>query len=169
MINVRNSGLIYPHYMNPLRLVAFNLCFFMLLSGCNSGSNDYESESQELLALEKEAISREFQNDTTFLSSVMDSTFIELSKGEVKRKHEVLKTIYQNNIDNKNKATTLDSFLLEEPVVHLYDNSAVVTFIMHTFRKAKDSSFERRTRFYDVWVKRNDKWKAVTWQASPVE
>ena len=143
--------------------------FSIALSGCFNGDNDYAAESTRLLDLEKEAINKEFQNDTAFLSSLMDSTFIELSDGGVKRKHDVLKTIYQDNLDREQKSITLDSFRLEEPVVHLYDKTAVVTFIMHTFRKAKDSAFERRTRFYDVWVKRDNEWKAVTWQASAVK
>ncbi len=143
--------------------------FLMLLPGCNDNGMDYTKESGELLKLEREAIKREFQNDTAFLSSIMDSTFIELSKNGIKNKHEVLKTIYQNNVDNQQKNILLDSFLLDDPVIHLYENTAVVTFIMHTFRRKVDSTFDRRTRFYDVWVKRDDKWKAVTWQASPVE
>jgi hypothetical protein len=98
----------------------------------------------------------------------MDSTFIELSKGAIKDKHEVLKTIYSSNIDNARKNIILDSFILEEPVVHLYDNAAVVTFILHTYRKKGEAAYERRTRFYDVWIKRNAQWKAVTWQATPI-
>ena len=141
----------------------------MMLTCCNDNGIDYSKESGKLLELEREAITREFQNDTAFLSSIMDSTFIELSKNGIKNKHEVLKSIYQNNKDNQQNNILLDSFLLDDPVIHLYDNAAVVTFVMHTFRRKVDSLFERRTRFYDVWVKRDDKWKAVTWQASPVD
>jgi hypothetical protein len=157
--------------VSKLNISAF--LFFLILSSCSNGSHDHAAESTRLLDLEKKAINKEFQNDTTFLSSLMDSTFIELSNGGIKRKHDVLKTIYQDNIDRGQKSITLDSFRLEDPVVHLYDKTAVVTsvvtFIIHTFRKAKDSAFERRTRFYDVWVKRDDEWKAVTWQASSVQ
>jgi hypothetical protein len=85
----------------------------------------------------------------------MDSTFIELSGKRIKNKHEVLKTIFQNNTDNTQSNISLDSFLLEAPVVRLYDKAAVVTFIMHTFRKKQGMPFEGRTRFYDVWAKRN--------------
>ena len=136
-----------------------------VLSCINSSSNTH-IETQKLLDLEREAIKREFLNDTAFLSSVMDTTFIELSKDRIKNKHEVLETIFYNNIQNK---VLLDSFLLENPVVHLYENSAVVTFIMHTFKHNNDSVIERRTRFYDVWVKRGEEWKAVTWQGSSVD
>jgi len=141
---------------------------FICLWGCNPNTTNSPDEVNKLLNLEKEAIEKEFQNDTTFLSSVMDTTFIELSKDTIKNKHEVLKTIYQDNINRLENKISLDSFRLEEPIVHLYGNSSVVTFVLHTFRKKEDSLFERRTRFYDVWVKRGSQWKAVTWQASPL-
>ena len=146
-----------------------NFYFLICVWSCRNNGTNYPGESKKLLDLEREAITREFQNDTAFLSSIMDSTFIELTKKGTKNKHEVLKTIYRNNIENRQSKISLDSFLLEDSIVHLYGNTAVVTFILHTFRKNDDSLFERRTRFYDVWVKRDEKWKAVTWQASPVE
>lgn len=146
-----------------------SILLLLCILSCSDKNSNTQIDTQKLLSLEREAIQREFQNDTAFLSSVMDTTFIELSKDRIKNKHEVLKTIFQNNIENKEKKISLDSFLLEKPVVHLYENSAVVTFIMHTFNRSNDSAFERRTRFYDVWVKRGDQWKAVTWQASSVD
>ena len=137
-------------------------------SGCKSDTAGSKGQIKHLLNLEREAIEREFQNDTAFLSSIMDSTFIELSRGKIKNKHEVLKTIALDNILELENQISLDSFRLEEPIVHVYDNASVVTFILHTFRKKKDSLFERKTRFYDVWVMRQGKWKAVTWQANPL-
>lgn len=139
------------------------------LLSCNLKTTSSRDEINKLLNLEKEAIKREFQNDTTFLSSIMDTTFSELSKDKIKNKHEVLKTIFQDNIHKLETKISLDSFRLEQPAVHVYDNASVVTFILHTFRKKGDSLFERKTRFYDVWVKRGSQWKAVTWQASPID
>lgn len=138
------------------------------LSGCNTEEVSSPNEVENLLNLEKEAIEREFQNDTLFLSSLMDTTFIELSKDKIKNRHDVLRTIHQDNLDKIENGISLDSFRLEEPIVHLYDNTAVVTFILRTFRKKQDSSYQRRTRFYDVWVKRGTQWKAVTWQGTPL-
>ena len=62
----------------------------------------------------------------------------------------------------------LDSLKLEDPIVNVYDKSAVVTFIVHTYKKEKGGSTEKRTRFYDVWINRNGKWKAVSSQGTPV-
>jgi hypothetical protein len=158
-----------------MKVAALNMKWIIMpglllwLFGCSSKPPVYTTEAERLLDLEKEAIQREFQNDTTYLSSIMDTTFIELLGDKIKNKHEVLKTMFQNNIDTIQNKITLDSFLLEDPVIHLYNNTAVVTFVMHTFRKKEAVAFERRTRFYDVWVKRGDQWKAVTWQASSVD
>jgi hypothetical protein len=150
-------------------LLLLPIVILVCLWSCNPKPASFQNDAEKLLNLEKKAIEREFQNDTTFLSSIMDSTFIELSNDKIKNKHEVLVTIYKNNISNLEKKVSLDSFRLEEPIVHVYGNAAVVTFIMHTFRKKEDSLLERRTRFYDVWVKRGVQWKAVTWQASPIQ
>jgi hypothetical protein len=136
--------------------------------GCKTETTGSSDEVNILLNLEKEAIEREFQSDTAFLSSIMDSTFIELSQDKIKNKHEVLKTMVQDNISRLENKISLDSFRLEYPIVNLYDDASVVTFILHTFRKKEDSLFQRRTRFYDVWVKREGEWKAVTWQATPL-
>ena len=155
----------------PIQVAHFTIFIFVfiIVSSCDQNNTDYQTQKKELLALETEAIKHEFRNDTAFLSGLMDSTFIELTPNGVKRKHAVLATIYNNNISNQDNQISLDSFTLDEPIVHLYGDAAVVTFIMHTYRKKVDSLFERRTRFYDVWVKRNNEWKAVTWQASPIE
>ena len=147
---------------------AFFICM-ILIAGCGDHKNHDPNEANRLLDLEREAIRREFKNDTAYLSSIMDSTFIELSEGKIKRKHDVLRTIFQQNVDNASNKISMDSFKLEEPVVHLYDGAAVVTFVIHTYKKKIDSLFERRTRFYDLWVQRNGEWKAATWQATPLE
>ncbi|RYY88354.1 MAG: nuclear transport factor 2 family protein [Chitinophagaceae bacterium] len=156
--------------MKFAQLLSISFYFFPLLglNGCGSQNNDAQMEARKLFELERKAIDREFQNDTTYLSSIMDATFIELSKGAVKNKHDVLKTIYLDNVSRKQNGIVRDSFLLKDSIIHLYGNSAVVTFIMQTFNKKGDSSFTKRTRFYDVWVKRDDAWKAVTWQGTPV-
>ena len=144
------------------------LGLLVCLLSCGSDTPDHSAVSKKLLDLETEGIKREFRNDTAFLSSLMDSTFIELSGDTIKEKHGVLKTIFQNNLNRVTDKITLDSFRLEEPIVHVYDKSAVVTFIMHTFGKKDTIPYDRRTRFYDLWVLRCNEWKAATWQATPL-
>ncbi len=157
--------------MSITKQILITVCFLTVVffSCINKNEIDASDESQHLFALERQAISREFQNDTAYLSSIMDSTFIEISKTTIKNKHEVLRTIYLDNVSRQRNGIKRDSFLLKDSIIHLYPNTAVITFVMQTFNKKGDSSFTRRTRFYDVWVKRNNEWKAIAWQGTPVE
>lgn len=126
-------------------------------------------EKRELLNLEYEWLNKEFALDTAFLSSIMDSTFIGVSDNGIKNKQEDLISMY-NNIDQRIKnGIVIDSFRLEDEVVNIYSNSAVVTFIVHTYRHNNDTLIERKTRFYDVWIKRGDKWRAVSSQGTPIQ
>jgi len=156
--------------MRFLRLT-FSLFFLLsmfLLFNCGTHRTGDLNVSQHLFALERKAISREFENDTTYLSSIMDSTFIELSQEKIKNKHEVLRTIYLDNVARQKVGIRRDSFLLKDSIIHLYGNTAAITFVLQTFNRKGDSSFTRSTRFYDVWVKRNNDWKAITWQGTPI-
>jgi len=36
-------------------------------------------------------------------------------------------------------------------MVNLYKDAAVVSFVVHTYKKDKGKPIEKRTRFYDVW------------------
>jgi hypothetical protein len=65
-------------------------------------------------------------------------------------------------------SVSLDSLKLEDAIVNVYDNSAVVTFVVHTYKKEKGRRTEKRTRFYDVWINRNGEWKAVSSQGTTI-
>jgi len=140
----------------------------MVLFKCADKPSGHSEEKRELLNLEYEWLNKEFELDTAFLSSIMDSTFIGISVSGVKSKQEDLVSMY-NSIDQRIKnGIVVDSFRLEDEVVNMYSNSAVVTFIVHTYRHNGDTLIERKTRFYDVWVKRGDKWRAVASQGTPI-
>ena len=163
----------YPFMANMQLKKNISLYIFLFIFLASTGCNNHYKSSQDisitLLELERKALEREFKNDTSFLSSIMDSTFMELSKSDLKNKHEVLQTIFKDNLQNEKNKLVRDSFQLQEPVVNSYGDAAVVTFILKTFNKKNDSSFTKHTRFYDVWIKRGDEWKAITWQGSPLD
>jgi hypothetical protein len=140
----------------------------MLMFACEDKFLETSNDKQSLLNLEREWLEREFRLDTAFLSGIMDSTFISISDEGVKTKQQDLVSMYNIISERLTKGIVIDSFKLENEVVNLYSNSAVVTFIVHTYRHEQDSVIERRTRFYDVWVKRADQWKAVASQGTPL-
>jgi len=63
----------------------------------------------------------------------------------------------------------IDSFKIEEPfIVKQFDKTAITIFICHTYKKDKGTPVEKRTKFYDVWIDRNEVWKALSSQATVV-
>jgi hypothetical protein len=141
----------------------------VVLFECTDRSQKRNDDKQHLLDLEREFLEKEFALDTAFLSSLMDSTFIDITNDGVKKKQEDLLDIY-HNIDQRIKnGIVIDSFRLEDEIVNVYSNSAVVTFIVHSYRHHNDTLIERRTRFYDVWTKHGDNWKLVASQGTAIQ
>ena len=132
----------------------------------NNSQNDNVKE--ELLLLERKWLEAEFALDTAFISGLIDSTFMGISANRISGKQEELKGMYDNISAMRKDSIFLDSLKLEDPIVKVYDKTAVVTFIVHTYKKERGRLTEKRTRFYDVWINQNDKWKAVSSQGTPL-
>lgn len=152
------------------RFLLLAIGIMSLMAGCaNKKKALAANDVAELLRLEHKGIMSEFAMDTAFLSSIMDSTFMDVSSGARKSKQQVLQGMYLNARQNREAGILVDSIHMEDEVVHLYDGAAVVSFVLNTYLREGKERTARRTRFYDVWVKRGDGWKAVTWQVTPLE
>ena len=158
-----------------MRITLISLVF--ILSACSQADpnkpvdvNNVQPDmvKEELLSLERKWLEAEFALDTAYISRLIDSTFMGISANRISSKHEELKGIYDNISAMRKDSILLDSLKLEDPVVNLYDKTAVVTFIVHTYKKEKGRPTEKRTRFYDVWINRNDQWKAASSQGTPL-
>ena len=123
---------------------------------------------EHLLSLEYKWLKAEFALDTTYLSSIMDPTYIGISENGIHNKQQDLLGMYNNISQRIKDGVVVDSFRLENEMVQLYGNAAVITLIVHTYRKDKNIPTQRRTRFYDVWVNKKGKWLAVSSQGTPV-
>lgn len=158
--------------MKKLTLV---ILVYIGLASCNYSdenrdrSSDPAATKQELLLLEQNWLEAEFKLDTAYISTLIDSTFTGISGSRLTNKQQELDGMYSNISAMRKDSIFLDSLKLEEGRVNLYENTAVVTFIVHTYKKDKGRPTEKRTRFYDVWVNRNGKWKAVAAQGTFVE
>jgi hypothetical protein len=156
-----------------------NLLILLVSSffGCTGADSDKttidqhsnENVKEELLSLERRWLEQEFALDTAYISALLDSSFIAISADRISGKQEELKGIYDNISSMRKDSIFLDSLKLEDAVVNVYDRSAVVTFIVHTYKKEKGRSTEKRTRFYDVWINRSGKWKAVSSQGTAIK
>jgi len=160
--------------MFKVRILLVFLIF--VLFGCRQSTSDKaginnnpgDSAKEELLSLERTWLEAEFALDTAYVATLLDATFIGISANRISNKQEELKGMYDNISAMRQDSIFLDSLKLEETAVNVYDNAAVVIFIVHTYKKDKGSLTEKRTRFYDVWINRNGKWKAVSSQGTAV-
>jgi hypothetical protein len=156
----------------------FLICLTDIIAACSCSENDRSQKHQktsdsyirkELFSLEKKWLEYEFALDTASLSPMLDESFISISATDTSNKQMELEGIYRSISAMRNDSIFIDSFKIEEPfIVNVYDNSAVTIFVCHTYKKDKGKPVEKRTKFYDVWINRNGKWKAVSSQGTAV-
>jgi hypothetical protein len=126
--------------------------------------SDHPEET--ILRLEKKWLDAEFRLDTASIAPLLHPRFISINGSRISGKQEELKGIYDHISAMQKEGIVLDSLRLEDAQVRLYDSTAITTFIVHTFKKDKGKPVEKRTRFYDVWIKRSGQWKAVSSQGT---
>jgi len=112
----------------------------------------------------------EFKLDTTTIAGMMDEKFIAIGITSISNKQQELNGIYENISERLKNNHIVDSLYLDDIHVHIFENTAVVTFISVTNGRIKEVPFtNRRTRMYDVWIKRNGNWKAISSQVTPIK
>ena len=112
----------------------------------------------------------EFKLDTATISGMMDESFISIGTSSISTKQEELNGIYKNISQRINDKHEVDSLYLDNVDINIYGTAAVVTFISVTKGRINSVPFtNRRTRMYDVWIKRKGQWKAVSSQVTPIE
>jgi hypothetical protein len=77
--------------------------------------------------------------------------------------------MYDNISQRIKDSILIDSFKIEDAVINVYQHNAVLTFVVHTFRSDKGLKTEHKTRFYDVWIRQDNSWKAVSSQGTRIE
>ena len=120
---------------------------------------DLAAESDLIKKLEYFAIDAEFKLDTASIAPLMHERFSYIGVHHVTNKQQELTGMYNNISQRLRDGHIVDSFYLDEFRTEFFQNTAIVSFFIVTKGKIKAKPFEnRRTRFYDVWVKRNNKW-----------
>lgn len=128
----------------------------------------HNNQKLHLLSLEEQWLAAELRLDTLFIASILDSDFIGISEYGVHNKEEELIDMYNTIEQRRQNNIHIDTFKIVDGRVNFYPNTAVVTFVLHTFRNENGILTQRKTRFYDVWIKKEEKWLAVSSQGSNV-
>ena len=152
------------------------LIMVLLFSCTETGSNktghvtDQSTDKikQELISLERKWIDAEFVMDIDYVSTLIDTSFIDISPDHIHNKQQALTVMYNNINAMRQDSIVLDSLKFEDVIVNLYENTAVISLVTHSYKKDNGRVVEKRMRFYDVWINRNGKWKAVSSQGTVI-
>lgn len=138
----------------------------MVLPFLSFSQND---DKQLLKKLEYDWLMAEFAVDTAIISKMMDDSFIAIGPSGTSNKREELAGIYDTMLGRKKANHIVDSLHFEDVFIRIFKDVAIVTLVSVTKGRKDNVQFSnRRTRIYDVWVKRDLQWKAVSSQVTPL-
>jgi hypothetical protein len=146
---------------------------FIIVFSCSSKDNDppinIQAETETLRKLEYDALVAEFKLDTASIASIMHDRIVYIGVQNVTNKQQELTGIYKNMSQRRDEGHTIDSFYVDQFRADVFGNTAIVSFFTVTKGMMKSTAYQnRRTRFYDIWIKENGNWKLVSMQATPI-
>ena len=142
-----------------LLLLAFLVPAF---STAGAQSQPVRSDQQNLIKLERDWDAAFHRKDVAFIESVLAEEFVSTygdgSRGD-RAKELKLAAEFNQQIDS----STLDEF-----VVKVYGDTAVVWFTQHMVGPSKGQRLEVTYRYIDVFVMRDGRWQCVASQSTKV-
>ncbi|MDQ6609259.1 MAG: nuclear transport factor 2 family protein [Bacteroidota bacterium] len=144
----------------PFLFLNIFLCLTVHVTAQKKITSKNNNDIQQITAMEYAWIAAENRADTVAISKMLDDRFISIDYDIMNRQQEL--TEVHDIIGKRLKAGwVVDSFRLYDVLVHVYDKTAVVTFINVSYGKNKGIPFTRRNRISDVLVKQNGAWKGA--------
>lgn len=141
----------------------------LLFHSAISQISPFQKDSLMLRSMEYQWLTAEFKLDTATISKMMDDAFISIGDNSISNKHQELAGTYKNISQRLQNGHIVDSLYLDDFTIRIYGATAIVTYISVTKGRIKNVPFaDRRTRIYDVWIKKNDQWKAMSSQITPI-
>ena len=132
------------------------------ISASGAQSKPALSDQQVLIKLERDWDTAFHRKDVAFIESVLAEEFVSTygdgTRGD-RAKELKLAAEFNQQIDS----STLDEF-----VVKVYGDTAVVWFTQHMVGPSKGQRLEVTYRYIDVFVQRDGRWKCVASQSTKV-
>jgi ketosteroid isomerase-like protein len=137
-------------------------CLVPALSASAAQSKPVLSDQQTLIKLEREWDAAFHRKDVEFIDSVLaeefTSTYGDGSRGDRAKELKMASEFNQQ----------VDSSTLDEFVVKVYGDTAVVWFTQHMVGPSKGQRLEVTYRYIDVFVMRAGRWQCVASQSTKV-
>jgi ketosteroid isomerase-like protein len=131
---------------------------------CSSapGQSKRADVEQTVMSIEKEMLDALLKGDSSALERYLADSYVSTGPdGSVEDKA-------QNIADLKSGDLKLQSATLDDPKVRVYGDTAIVTYASADKGTYKGKDITGKTRWTDVFVKRNGRWQLVASQGSRV-
>jgi ketosteroid isomerase-like protein len=131
-----------------------SLVCLLFLAIAQSSANASETE-RTLTRLENDWAQALVRRDTATFHRLIAPGFVYTEDTTVMNKEELIRSIMADRMTAAGN---------EEMKVHAYGDTAVVTGILRVRGSGKDGAFDRRYRFTDTWLFRNNQWRVIAAQ-----
>ncbi|HFA48669.1 MAG TPA: nuclear transport factor 2 family protein [Bacteroidetes bacterium] len=145
-----------------MRISHFPAFLFLLLFANNCGLAQSKTH-QQIAALEQQRFEAMTKKDISFLQNILDENLTySHSNGLVENKTQHLENIRSGGI-------VYQEMELEKSRIKRFKKTAVVNGIVRVKGLYKNTLFNIRLGYTDVYIKRKRKWKLVAWQSVRLE
>ena len=152
-----------------MRLFSSLSCLVLCSISVFSQIGSTPGAEETLRKLEYDWLMAEFRLDTATISGMMDEHFIAIGANSISSKSQELTGIFEHMSQRVKNKHVVDSLYFEDLHIQIHGATAIVTFVSVTRGSIKDVPFSnRRTRMYDVWMKKDGIWKAISSQVTPL-
>ena len=142
----------------PRLLVCF--IFGSMAAAHPAHAQDVKSDQEVLIELERKWDAAFHTQDAAFIETVLADEFIATygdgSRGDKAKELAIARTFDQQ----------VDSSRLDDFIVKVYRDTAVVWFTQHLVGPVKGKPTEVQYQYIDVWVVRDGRWQAVASQST---
>lgn len=138
------------------------MCFILgsLVAAHPVRAQDVKSDQDVLIELERKWDAAFHTQDAAFIETVLADEFIATygdgSRGDKAKELAIARTFDQQ----------VDSSRLDDFIVKIYRDTAVVWFTQHLVGPVKGKPTEVQYQYIDVWVVRDGRWQAVASQST---
>ncbi len=148
--------------INLLIIIALICAFTTFGQTTNKPTKKPSKIEAELMQLERDIGEANIKRDKAFFARIeADECIFTDSGGSLTTKAEDLASL-----DQPEGETKLVSYIVDEMKVFDYGKTAVVFGRVTTTTRGKDGEVTRKSRFTDVFVKRNGRWQIVAGHSS---
>jgi ketosteroid isomerase-like protein len=131
------------------------LKFFALLFGIFLSIAASAQDSTKVIAMENAWNQAELHNDASAVQLLLADDFImTTAEGDLYNKSQIIASI-------RDKSYEPDVLQSSEMVVHGHGNTAVVTGMYYEKGTDKGKLWERRGRFTDTWLFKDNRWQCI--------